>query len=114
MTSFTKICFYCKGEFEASHPLANICSPGCRPRAYTPTARGGGPEPATIKPAPGEVKPAPDEVKPAPAKVEPTPGGVATRCRRCEKALKRDATDERKYCSPACRKAVGRKARRAL
>jgi 5-methylcytosine-specific restriction endonuclease McrA len=105
MATFTKVCFYCKWEFEATHSLANICSPECQERARSSPARQA--QPGTVS----GTRPA--KSPPEPADVRPETCGIDVECRRCGKVL-RDATGTRRYCSSTCRKAEQRGRRREV
>lgn len=110
MASFTKVCFYCREEFEATHSLANICSPECRGRSSGDVPRP--PRPAQPRQVEAETgKRARGGVKPG--EPHPRPSGAAVGCTRCGKAM-RDPTGTRKYCSPACRRAMQREHRKAM
>jgi 5-methylcytosine-specific restriction endonuclease McrA len=118
MATFTKTCFYCKREFEATHPLANNCSPDCQKRQRSTAPRRVWPEPVEAETRPGKAgrrtgkaRPEPGEGRPEPIEARPQARGIETVCRRCGKAM-RDATGMRRYCSSTCRRAVQRKARR--
>ena len=58
MATFTKVCFYCQQEFEATHSLANICSSDCQKR----TSRSRTDE-SRLKPLNSEFKPPKPQVK---------------------------------------------------
>ena len=109
MATFTKVCFYCKQEFEASHPLANICSPDCRSRTTRSRA---GQLTQPVKPMRGAVTHTRtvDSGRNIAAS-EPEPCGTGVWCPRCRNVFE-DATGTRKYCSPACRRAIRRKRRK--
>ncbi len=120
MATFTRTCFHCKREFEATHRLANICSPACQKRERSMAPRKVRPEPVVAGTKPGEAGPTTEKSRPEPAKVRTKPievrpesCGIETVCRRCGKAMQ-DAMGTRRYCSSACRKAVKRKARREM
>ena len=104
MATFTKVCFYCKREFEAPHSLANICSPECRERGRSSPAR-------QSQPSMPETKPV--KVSPEPLNANAESCGIDVECSRCGKVM-RDATGTRRYCSSACRKAVQRGRRREM
>ena len=106
MAMLTKVCFYCKQEFQAAHALANVCSPGCRKR----TSRTSPPE---GQPGPPGAASRPDQDAPPLAESDHEPCRIVARCRRCGVAIE-DPTDTRRYCSSACRRAMRRKNRKAM
>jgi 5-methylcytosine-specific restriction endonuclease McrA len=101
----TKVCFYCKQEFQAAHALANICSPGCRKR----TSRASPPEAPPGRPGTGVE---PDRGGPPLAESDHEPRRIAARCRRCGVTIE-DPTGARKYCSSVCRRAMRQMNRKA-
>ena len=104
MATFTKVCFYCKQEFEATHPLANICSPECQKRAVASHYHQSQPNTDILGSRPVKLPP-------EPADALPEACGIDLNCRRCGKVVQ-DATGTRRYCSSTCRKAVQRGRRR--
>jgi 5-methylcytosine-specific restriction endonuclease McrA len=99
MASFTRVCFYCKREFEATHSLANICAPECQKQART------------SNPLRTQAIAVESEPKLVPTSREPC--GIENPCVRCGKAM-RDTTGRRRYCSSTCRRSMKRQARRAM
>jgi 5-methylcytosine-specific restriction endonuclease McrA len=106
MVMLTKVCFYCKQEFQAAHALANICSPGCRKRTSRTTA----PEAPPGRPGTGVE---PDQGGPPLAESDQEPRRIAAGCRRCGVAIEAP-TGTRKYCSSACRRAMRQEDRKAM
>jgi hypothetical protein len=104
MATFTKTCFYCKREFEATYSLANICSPDCQKRARTS---------GTGKAQPNRFKSGAKPAKSKLTKAGQEARGYLTSCRRCGKAMW-DATCMRRYCSSTCRKAMHRERRKEM
>jgi 5-methylcytosine-specific restriction endonuclease McrA len=92
MATITKLCFYCRRPFEASHALANICSPDCRARTAASRA---------------DTSEAPLDHP------EPEPRAIDRLCAGCGTTMP-GAPGEKKYCRPECKHAVRRKRRRAL
>lgn len=109
MATFTKVCFYCREEFEASHALANKCSPDCHRTIARAVVSRPVQEPSAPPSLPGEPKPRRKDNGKPPQKA--TPG--ARPCRRCGKGVPPSPAD-RVYCSPGCRRAVRNKARKTL
>ena len=106
MATFTKVCFYCKQEFEATHSLANICSLDCRNATHTSRSHK-----ARSRPLESEARLDRSEVKLP--EVDQETCGINVRCLRCGKAIQ-DATGTRKYCSATCRRAGQRQSRKAM
>jgi 5-methylcytosine-specific restriction endonuclease McrA len=90
MPTFTGICFYCRQPFEATHSLANICSPDCRERTAASRTT--------------TTKPPPDQLAAASLVDE-------RRCARCRKVMPEGA-DPGTHCSVACKRAGRRNTRR--
>lgn len=93
MPMLIRTCFYCKTDFEASHALANICSPDCRAKTYPPGVKTQLPRPRPASAA---------RAKPAAV--------VRSRCPRCGRSIPSKKAP-RRYCSSACRNATRRKVR---
>jgi 5-methylcytosine-specific restriction endonuclease McrA len=105
MATYINVCLYCKRPFEAAHSLANICSPACQQDARNAGRTRLPPRPAPDGAGAGKIPPEPPEMgRPI--------GEADRRCLRCGKAVGVD-DEMKRYCSPACRKAVQRRARKA-
>ncbi len=81
MAIFTKVCFYCRREFEASYSLANICSTDCRLRT-----RRTEPKPGKTVTEPRKAVLIPRKAQPGPRKADPSlrksvPGSRKSRVR---------------------------------
>lgn len=113
MATFTRICFYCRREFEATHALANLCPSHLIPTAVRKALPPAPPEPAVVvrvvEVEESDNRPNP-EPEPGPA-TGPTGDDVA--CRKCGKAIE-PGPQARKYCSRTCRRARQRKLRREM
>jgi 5-methylcytosine-specific restriction endonuclease McrA len=91
MATFTRICFYCQRPFEATHSLANICSPDCRARTVASRARA---------------------TEPPPDRIALEPPAIDRECQWCGKPVP-DPSGLKKYCGRSCRQTERGRARRA-